>query len=59
MPGRLRPVRRAVTSTVVGAPHRSAHSAAAEAWLSAASGPHASTAAIHRPLRVKSGWPTA
>src|SRR3954469_1538812 len=35
------------------------HSAAAEAWLSAASGPHASTAAIHRPLRPSTVWPTA
>jgi hypothetical protein len=59
MPDRLRPVRRVVTSMMVGSPRCRAHGAAAEAWLSAASGPHASTAAIQRPLRVSIVCPTA
>jgi hypothetical protein len=35
------------------------YSAAALAWLSSASSPAASVAAIHHPLRVTSGRPTA
>src|SRR3954447_7799901 len=46
---------RAVTSTMFGSPRCRPHSAAADAWLSAASGPHARTAAIHRPLRPQNG----
>src|SRR3954447_477403 len=48
---------RAVTSTMFGSPRCRPHSAAADAWLSAASGPHARTAAIHRPLRPRTVWP--
>jgi hypothetical protein len=35
------------------------HSAAAESWLIAASGPHARTAAMREPRRLNSGRPTA
>ena len=59
MPGRLRPVRRAVTSMITASLRRMSHSAAAEAWLSAASGPQASTAAIQCPRMPSTVCPTA
>ena len=48
------------TVTWITAPaRRRSHAAAAVWWLSAAPSPHASTAAIHRPSRVRIVWPTA
>jgi hypothetical protein len=38
---------------------RSSHAAAALPWLSTASRPAARTAAIHRPSKVSTRWPTA
>ena len=59
-PGRARPpAPGTLTSTRVAAVGRRSQSAAADAWLSAAPGPQASTAAIQRPRPLSSGWPTA
>ena len=60
-PGRLaRPaLLRTVTSMRVALVRRISHSAAADAWLSTAPGPAASTAAMRRPLTVSTGCPTA
>ena len=60
-PGRLaRPAGlRTVTSMRVALVGRISHSAAADAWLSTAPGPAASTAAMRRPLTVSTGCPTA
>src|SRR4051812_1730076 len=55
----LRPVRGTVTSTFAAALGHSSQSAAAEAWLSAAAGPHVSTAAIQRPYGPSTECPTA
>ena len=48
-----------VRSTRVGQPSRIPQSAAAQRWLRTASGPHASTAAIHQPTRETRRYPTA
>ena len=48
-----------VTSVRVAALCLISQSAAAEAWLSAASGPQVSTAAIQRARGARTGWPTA
>jgi hypothetical protein len=48
-----------VTSISTASEARRPQSAAAEAWLSAAAGPHARTAASQRPRVGTSGWPTA
>ena len=60
-PGRLvrPPALRTVTSIRVALVGRISHSAAADAWLSAAPGPAASTAAMRRPSTVSTRCPTA
>src|SRR3954471_22313755 len=59
-PGRARPPAVGTTTSIrFGTPRRRSQNAAAEAYPSAASGPPASTAAIHRPLTPRIGWPTA
>jgi hypothetical protein len=50
---------RIVTSMDTASEARRSHSAAAEAWLRTASGPHARTAASQRPCAPSTGWPTA
>jgi hypothetical protein len=59
MPGRL-PRERATTVTSTGplGIGRRSQRVAAQRWLSTASGPHASTAAIQWPFAVKRVWPT-
>jgi len=54
-----RPVPGRVTSISTASEARRPQSAAAEAWLSAAAGPHGRTAASQRPRVGTSGWPTA
>ena len=59
-PSRRRPlVPGTVTSMSRDSLGRRPHSAPALWWLSTARGPHASTAAIHRPCRLSDGCPTA
>ena len=59
IPSRERRSLGALTSTFAGDPSLIPHRAAAERWLSTASGPQASTAAIHTPGRDRPLRPTA